>query len=593
MPTKDTTARSQKTTLHPTATKKINILGLNGIAYDSSACLIQDGRLVAAIEEERLSRKKHTNVFPVLAINRCLDMAGLELRDIDYITLNWNPRIGLVQRALVSLRHSPLSLFGLGVPDGRGSMESLFKILRLSKRFEEHFGVSSQIIKRKIYYVAHHLAHISSSYFVSGFNQSAFLSMDGAGEWATTVMGMADGLTLSPLKTINFPHSIGFFYQALTHFLGFRAIGGEGTVMGLAAYGNNRYAKEFDQLYELLPDGGFRIDQSFFDYLRPDSTNFYSDKLIRLLGEPRFDTEPLSQRHFDIAASLQNATETIGLHLAAWLYEKTKCRNICISGGVGLNCTMNGRIFSSFPYENIFVQPAVNDAGGCIGSALYLYHSILNNPLSCEFTHSYWGAAYDNDEILTAVGKYDLDYNILDTPERTAAELIADQKIVGWFQGRMEFGPRALGNRSILADPRRAEMKDRINSAVKHREMYRPFAPAVLKENAAECFVMKTPTSPFMLLTFPVRPQWLNRVPAIVHKDGSARVQTVSRDTNARFWNLIQEFKILTGIPLVLNTSFNDLNEPIVESPEDAIKCFLGTKIDELIMGNIHISRNA
>lgn len=570
----------------------MNILGLNCIAYDSSSCLIRDGQLIAAFEEERLNRIKYTNTFPKEGIARCLKIAGLTLDEIDYITLNWNPWTGVVPRIWNAVRHSPPSLLGIGVPEGRASAAKWFEILNLSSAFEEHFGISKSKIAPKIRYIHHHLAHAASSYMLSGFHDSSFLTLDGAGEWVTTMLGVGRENQLKVLQALDFPHSVGYLYQSVTEFLGFGSVGGEGKVMGLAAFGQDRFGKEFSKLYELLPNGNFRLNLKYFDFQKPNARFGYSKAMINLLGKPRESHEPLTERHKDIAASLQKSTEILALHLAQHLYEKTKIPRICIAGGVGLNCVMNGRILNELPFDEIFIQPAVSDAGGSVGGAFFLYHHILKNPLSFHLTHSYWGESFSDSEIKKAIEEKGLKYTVLTEPEKETAQLIANNRIIGWFQGRMEFGPRALGNRSILADPRNAEMKERVNKAVKHRELFRPFAPAVLEDKAGMCFEMKVKESPFMLLTFPVRPDWKSRIPAITHADGSARVQTVTKESNERFWKLIREFDQLTGVPMVLNTSFNDRDEPIVASPQDAVRCFLATEIDDLIMGNFRINRN-
>lgn len=570
--------------------KKINILGLNCIAYDSSACLVQDGQLIAAFEEERLNRQKYTGVFPKEAIARCLTLGGIELKDIDYITLNWNPWTGTINRAWNAISRSPLSLFGVGVPSGRASLKKWFEILGLAKSFEQHFQVPASAIKPKIRYIHHHLAHAASSYFVSGFERAAFLSLDGAGEWVTTMLGVGENNRLRVLETINFPHSVGYLYQTITEFLGF-GLGGEGKVMGLAAHGENRFANEFSKLYTVLPQGKFRLNLRYFSFRSPDALQNYSQAMVDLLGPARREDEPVEQRHQDIAASLQAATEEIALHLARHLYEITHIPSICLSGGVALNCVMNGKILAKLPFEEIFVQPAAGDAGGSVGGAYFQYHHVLGNPLCYRLRHAYLGDAFGEEEIVHAASAFNVNLRRMQDTEKETARLIAEGRIIGWFQGRMEFGPRALGNRSILADPRDASMRERINIAVKRRELFRPFAPAVLVEEASRCFEMKVKESPFMLLTFPVRAEWKDRVPAITHEDGSARVQTVTQQSNPRFWTLIHEFKNLTGVPMVLNTSFNDRDEPIVATPAHALNCFMQTDLDDLVLGDFHITR--
>jgi carbamoyltransferase len=427
--------------------------------------------------------------------------------------------------------------------------------------------------------------------------------MDGFGDFVSTLLAYGKGNKIYPIKRIFFPHSLGLFYLTITQFLGFWNYGDEYKVMGLAAYGKPIYLDKFKKIVKLNKDGaGFQLDTSYFLHISKGATStwfnqkpvidrMFSDKFIKEFGEPREPNTEITQRDMDLAASLQALTEEIYFALLNYLYKVTKSQNICLAGGVALNSSANGKIFERTPFKEIFIQPAASDDGGAIGASFYLWNHILNQKRSFIMEHAYWGPKYSEDEIELALKKNNLNYVKLKDEELLpkVAKDIADGKIVGWFQGRMEFGPRALGNRSIVVDPRRKEMKDILNERIKRREWFRPFAPSILEEEVDKWFEINYP-EPFMIKTYKWKEEKRHLVPAVVHEDGTGRLQTVSKKTNPRYWQLIKEFQNLTGIPVVLNTSFNE-NEPIVNKPEEAIDCFLRTKMDVLVLENFYVSR--
>jgi carbamoyltransferase len=562
----------------------LHILGFDCYGHDAAAALLCDGEIVAMAEEERFSREKHTMAFPAGAIRYCLSEAGITIDDVDHIAYYWDTGLHVVDQLWHIIRYLPESL---GLVRSRFG-HNLMPMLTLRRTYRNELGMTSRAKAQGIHGVEHHAAHAASTFLLSPFEEAAILSLDAVGEWTTTWYGVGEGDSFRKLDEIGFPHSIGMVYGSVTEFLGFRFASGEGKVMGLASYGDpEKYLTEFKKIVRLEPGGRFRLDMRYFDYHLYGRGHWYSDYFTSVFGPPRKRGDPIEERHEDIAASLQRITEEAGLHMARHLHEATGKPNLCIAGGVGLNSVMNGRVLSEGPFEGIFIQPAASDAGTALGSALVVHSQMLGLPRPSPMRHAYWGPGFSDEQIAAALAQYGgrLRYERVADPARLGAETVAEGMILGWFQGRMEFGPRALGNRSILADPRRPDTKDVLNARVKHRESFRPFAPSVLEERTGEYFAIDHP-SPYMILVYDVRPEKRPVVPAITHVDGTGRVQTVSQETNPLYWRLIKEFEDLTGVGLVLNTSFNVMGQPIVCRPEEAIDCFLNTGIDRLIIGN-------
>jgi len=437
----------------------------------------------------------------------------------------------------------------------------------------------------KVLFIKHHLSHAASAFFVSPFEEAAILTADGLGEWSTMSFGVGNGRDIKIIKEIHFPNSLGLLYTAVTTYLGFEALRGEGKVMGLAGYGEPCYVDKFKEMVTISPDGSFYVDQRFFGFNK--GSRMYSNKLIRILGKDRKPQDKIEQRHYDIAASLQKFTEDVLITVARNLYNQTKLEKLCLAGGLFLNCIANSMILENTPFREVFVQPAAGDSGGALGVASYIYHSLLKNDRNYIMRDAYLGPGFSEREMKRALAVGGINFKELDDEAlfRYIAKLISQDKIIGWFQGRMEFGPRALGNRSILANPCNPKMKDLLNSKVKKREPFRPYAPVVLEERVSEFFEGKQ-FSPFMLLAGRVKDDKTAIIPAVTHIDKTARVQTVNNNTNPRLWQLIKAFENITGTPLLINTSFNLKGEPIVCTPQDAISCFKRSQMDYLVLGN-------
>ncbi len=567
----------------------MNVLGINNM-HDASAAIVVDGEVLAAAEEERFSRKKHHVGFPVRAIEYCLDEAGLTIADLDAIGVSWKPWV-LRTRLFNAVKSLPFSLKAFKAKTGRGMGQmgnEWYELFTMKRLIERHFGKG----RFKLRHLDHHLSHAVSAFYVSPFEQAAILTIDGAGEKDTTVFWLGEGNNIKRKKSIKIPHSLGQFYSAITAFLGFRVQSDEYKVMGMASYGNPIFADFFrNNVLFIREDGTFRINTHFLDYHLARQGIFLKET-TNVLGNNRLPQEEITQTHKDIARSAQVVLEETLLHISSHLYNQTgNIDNLCMAGGVALNCVANGKLFENTQFQQIFIQPAAGDAGTAIGAALYLNHSYTRCSRSYRMNNSYLGPAYSNKECIEALDKFKLSYNELKEEElcRKVATLLADGKLVFWFQDRMEWGPRALGNRSLLADPRRIEMRDIINLKVKEREKFRPFAPSVLEEKSYDYFGNTSP-SPFMLFTFKVNQNKRKEIPAVTHVDNTARPQTVSKKSNPLFWNLINEFDNLTGVPILLNTSFN-VQEPIVCSPNDAIACFLRTEVDYLVLNNLLIQQ--
>ncbi len=580
------------------------ILGLNAYHGDSSACIVVDGRLVAAAEEERFRRVKHWAGFPSEAIKYCLKEANVKVEDIDHIAVNRNPSAHLLRKALFALSNHPsLSLI-------KDRLKNASRIRDIKETLAKELGIERNKIKAQVHNVEHHIAHLASTFFVSPFEKAVVVSVDGFGDFVGAMWGIGEGKRIEVKDRIFFPHSLGLFYLSLTQYLGFPKYGDEYKVMGLASYGEPVYLDKMRQIVPLDSNGRFKLNLDYFihhsegvtmtwDGGEPRMGPVYSKEMERALGPARKKDESITKVHENIAASMQVMYEEAFFHLLNYVYEQTKIPVLCLAGGCAMNSVANGKIFDKTPFQEVYIQAAAGDAGGALGAAYYVWNQILDKKRDFVMEHAYWGPAFSEAEVekllrlrsgeLEKIGcRIEKIENNEMLCKKTAKE-IADGKIVGWFQGRMEWGPRALGNRSIVVDPRRPEMKDVLNARIKRREPFRPFAPSILLEKTGEYFEEDYP-DPFMIKVYPIRPEKRSVIPAVTHVDGTGRLQTVRKEDNPLYWQLIKEFENLTGVPVVLNTSFNE-NEPIVCTPEDALDCFLRTKMDVLVLGNYFITR--
>lgn len=559
----------------------MNVLGISCFYHDAAAALVRDGQLVAAAEEERFTRRKHDNGFPEQAIRYCLTEAGLTLDDVDHVGFYEKPLVKF-NRILETILADWPRTYTSWI---RSMPAWLGEKLHVARTINKRLGTD-----REILYCAHHLSHAASSFLVSPFDEAAILTADGVGEWTTTAWGVGRGNRIDIRRHIRFPHSVGLLFSAITSYLGFRVNDAEWKVMGLAPYGKPRYVDTFRQIVDIREDGSFRLNMRYFAFTHSTSRTI-SRQWEQLFGRPARPRETeLDEFHADVAASGQKIVEEIMVRMACHIRYETRMDAICIGGGVGLNCVANWRILQESGFKNIFIQPAAGDSGGAVGAAFYLYNTVLGRPREYVMNHALLGPWYGHDEIARdlrqAGARFDVVDNEDDLIDRTA-RFIADGKVVGWFQGRMEFGPRALGARSLLADPRDPRMKGIINAKVKFRESFRPFAPAVLRECAHEYFEMPSGMdAPFMLLVPKVRPEKHAVIPAVTHADGTGRVQTVTHQTNPLYYGVIERFGELTGVPVLINTSFNVRGEPIVCTPADAYRTFVNTGIDVLVIGN-------
>ena len=583
----------------------MNILGISAFYHDSAACLVQDGRIVAAAQEERFTRKKHDFNFPQHAIDYCLSEAGLAPEELDLVAFYDKPLLKFerILETYVSYAPSGFRLFLMGLP--------LWLKQKLYTPRELDRGLQGKY-KGRFAFLAHHESHAASAFFPSPFDEAAILTLDGVGEWATGSIALGRGNQIQMLKELRFPHSLGLLYSAFTYYTGFRVNSGEYKLMGLAPYGEPVYRDLIlDKLLDLKLDGSFRLDMSYFGYCNNDVMT--SPKFDSLFGGPARRSEgEISQREMDIAASIQVVTEDIVLRIARYAHELTGARNLTLAGGVALNCVANGRILREGPFDDVWIQPAAGDAGGALGAALFVWYQLLDKPrVAMEGDAqqgSLLGPRYSNAEIRSYLDETGAVYRFYESDQElveTIADLIADEKVVGHVAGRMEFGPRALGSRSILGDARSTKMQSVMNLKIKFRESFRPFAPAVLRSDVDEYFEMRpNEDSPYMLLVAPVRKEKLLRfdedgargldklkqrrsvVPAITHVDNSARVQTIDAERHPRFYEILSAFKRKTGSAVLINTSFNVRGEPIVNTPKDAYRCFMHTNMDALVLEN-------
>lgn len=567
-------------------------LGIGAYAHDSSCALLRDGVLLSMAEEERFNRQKHTSRFPEEAIRFCLGREGLRIGDVSDIAFFWNPARELTGNLRHVLRHFPRSLHLLRAPSG-GELrfvERISKMRGVGEELRRKFGGS---LSPKVSYVEHHLCHAASAFLPSPFEEAAILTVDGRGESTSTMLSRGAGNQIEKLREIAVPHSLGHFYAALTHYLGFTPFFDEWKVMGMSAYGTPRYVKAFDELLRVEEGGAFRLNLEYFRFHTHGQGAWLSPAFFTRFGPRRGREKRWDQDDYDIAFALQRTLEKAGVALARHLHEVTGLRNLCVAGGVALNCLMNREIVERSGFDNFFFQPVANDAGTSWGAALYNYYQSRGSAPRQRLENLYYGPGYDAAEIESALREAGVRYARSPDICREAAIRVAEGKIVGWFQGRMESGPRALGNRSIVADPTRQEMKEKLNAQVKRREGFRPFAPSVLAERQKEYFSLpRGLDSPYMMLIGEVRPEMRSRVPAITHADGTARIQTVTEQANPMFHRLIREFDRIKGVPLVLNTSFNE-SEPIVCTPRDAVACYLRSGFDTLAIGDFLVEGHA
>ncbi len=555
----------------------MNILGISCFYHDAAAALLRDGELVAAAHEERFTRRRHDPELPVEATRYCLAEAGLDIDDVDYVAFYDKPFVKFERMLTTYIATFPRSLpsFTKAIPIW------LKEKLWVPNQIASKLGYTGEVL-----FAEHHQSHAAAAFLPSPFEEAAVLTLDGVGEWATATFGVGRGNQLELLHEIRFPHSLGLLYSAFTYYLGFKVNSAEYKVMGAAPYGTPKYADLIKkELIDIREDGSFKLDMKYFAY--DYGLTMTNKRFAELFGQPRREPEsPMEQFHWDMAASVQAVTEEVVLRMVRDLHARTGMKNLCMAGGVALNCVANGRIIREGPFEELWIQPAAGDAGSALGVALFIDNCVLGNPRRCRMDHAYWGPAFDDDAIRSFLDGAGAVYQTLPRDEmiRETARLIDEERaVVGWFQGRMEWGPRSLGSRSILADARDEENWKRVNLKIKYRESFRPFAPACLAEKAGEWFDIDR-ESPYMLLVCQVREG--REVPAVTHVDGSARLQTVTRESHAEFYDLLQAFDQRTGCPVLINTSFNVRGEPIVCTPRDAYLCFMRTEMDVLVLGN-------
>ncbi len=553
----------------------MHILGISCYYHDSAACLLKDGEIIAAAQEERFTRKRHDQDFPINAIKYCLKEAGIEVKDLDYIGFYDKPLLKferILYQYLATFPRSFLS-FHKAIPLW------LRKKLWIPHTIKKELDYDGEVLM-----IEHHMSHAASAYTVSEFDEAAIITVDGVGEWATSTMGHGKGKDIELLKEVKFPHSLGLLYSAFTYYLGFKVNSAEYKVMGLAPYGEPKYYDKCMELITFEEDGGFKMNMKYFSY--DYGLKMTNKKFNKLFGRPVREAESkLEQFHMDMAASVQKVTEEVVLRMANYAHKVTGSKNLCMAGGVALNCVANGRILRETPFENIFIQPAAGDAGGAVGVATYIYHNVLDNERDWRWQHAYLGPEYSTEEIRNYLDGNNINYTEMsdeDTLLNSTVQAIEDQKVIGWFQGRMEFGPRALGNRTIIADARNPKNQDVVNMKIKFRESFRPFAPSVLEERVGDWFELDKP-SPYMLLVAQVRED-KREIPSVTHVDGSARIQTVNEKDNHLYYNMIKRFEERTGCPVIINTSFNVRGEPIVCTPHDGYMCFMRTHMDLLVM---------
>ena len=605
------------------------ILGINAYHGDAAAAIVKDGKLIAAAEEERFNRFKHCAGFPTEAIKYCLIAAGARIEDVDHVGISRDPSAHLHKKILFaasraarqassSVRrpselNSNVAVIESDSDNGNANGSNIFRQIKdrlgnaarvrdVKQELARQLSTAAKSLRAEFHNIEHHRAHLASSFFVSPFQKAALLSIDGFGDFISTMWGIGEGNSIRILGQVEYPHSTGIVYTATTQFLGFPHYGDEGKVMGLAPYGKPRFIDQFREIIRIDEDGQFRLNLDYFrhhaegvemswDQGSPIIGRIFSDEFTNTFGPARSPGAELTDRDRDIAASLQLRLEEVAFHVLYHLHDQTGLTDLGLAGGVAYNSVMNGKILLHTPFRRIFVQPAAGDSGTALGVCYQIYNEILQHPRRDAMEGAYTGPEFSNDELRSAIKSSGLAWETYNDPDltRRAALDISNGLVVGWFQGRMEFGPRALGNRSILVDPRRSEMKDVLNQRIKKREPFRPFAPSILEDRVADYFEQTHP-APTMLMVYQVKEERRKEIPAVTHMDGSGRLQTVSRRVNDRYYQLISDFNELTGVPVVLNTSFNE-NEPIVCTPEQAIDCFKKTRMDVLYLGNYSMRR--
>jgi carbamoyltransferase len=575
----------------------MTVLGINAYHADSSAAIFVNGKMIAAIEEERFRRVKHWAGFPSMSVAFCLKEAGVTLEQVDHIAIGRDPMAKLGKKLLFLLKNP-----GGGFAAVKNRLSNAQKVSSIEDEFLQLQQVDKATLKKKIHNVEHHRSHLASAFFASPYDEAALLSIDGSGDFTTTMIGIGRGNHIEVIDSVDFPHSAGIFYTACTQWLGFPHYGDEYKVMGLAPYGSPKYVDALRELLEFTDDGLFRLNLNYFrnpkqgiisygdDHI-PVVATLYTDVFEQKLGKARQKGEELTQFHKDFAASVQRITEELIFHILTHLQKRTGLKNVCIAGGVAQNSVANGKITRNTAFENVYIPSAGHDAGISMGAALYVHHQTLKQQRQPAIWSAYTGSKFSNEEIETILQAKNISYKKLSDDElyNYVADRLINAGVVGWFRGRSEFGPRALGGRSILADPRRSDAKDLLNAKIKRRESFRPFAPSILKEYVDEYFELND-VVPFMEKVFPVKKEKQSLVPAVTHVDGTGRLQSVDAEVSPGYYALIEAFRQKTGVPILLNTSFNE-NEPIVNTPQEALDCFLRTSMDMLVMENIIVER--
>lgn len=573
------------------------ILGLNAYHGDASACIFKDGNLIAASEEERFCRIKHWAGLPAKSIEFCLAEAGITMEQVDVITLSRDPKANMLKKVKFAIQNIPHFKILIDRLKNRSKLQSL------KDEIAQALNISTSEIKAEFVYVEHHRSHLASAFFASPFQEAALLSIDGFGDFSSTMFGVGKGNKINVLSEVNYPHSLGIFYTAFTQFLGFPNYGDEYKIMGLAPYGKPNYVNQLRTVLLFEKNGLFKLNMNYFKHGKegvnmswlegsPQIDNLYSNYFIQKFGHARTSSEELSTYHKDLAASVQVIAEELLIHILNYLHKHTRLDQLCIAGGVAQNSVANGKILTHTNFKKLYIPPAAHDAGTSIGSALYYYNHLLGKERLNPMKQGYFGSHFSVEEIWRLLDKKNIHYQVKDDDElfNEVTDCIVNGGVVGWFQGRAEFGPRALGHRSILADPRRADAKDILNHKIKRRESFRPFAPSILKEFSGDYFEQSDEV-PFMEKVFLIKKEKRKLIPAVTHIDGTGRLQTVDRDIEPKYYQLIHRFYEKTGIPILLNTSFNE-NEPIVNTPEEALSCYLRTQMDMLVLNNCIVRRD-